>query len=127
MSELYAFLALEGDVLSYVPLKFPNNQQEKALIDTGACANVFCKRDYEELKSSSATTASLSQPFEVSKVKQASGQLIPVRGKIQLDFCTAKKPFQGTVFSSSKHEKHHFGRSIFQKELHWTLPEIEHD
>ena len=78
--EFTACISLESDVLSYVPLKFPNNQQKKALIDIGACANVNSEREYEELKSSHGTTAVISQPSEVSKVKLASGQLIPVRG-----------------------------------------------
>ena len=76
---------LEGDVLSYVQLKFPNNKQWKKLLDTGACANAITERDYEEVKTSSALTASLSQPSEISKVKSASGLLIPVRVQAELE------------------------------------------
>ena len=88
-----ACIALEVDVLSYVPLKFPNNQHRKALIDTGACANAICEKDYEDLKLSFGTTTPISQPSEVSKVKLASGQLVPERGRIQLDFSIAEQHF----------------------------------
>ena len=49
-SEITACISLEGDVLSYVPLKFPNNQQWKALIDTGAFGNAISEEGYEDLK-----------------------------------------------------------------------------
>ena len=88
-NEITACISLEGDVLPYVPLKFPNNQQRKALIDTGSCANAISEKDYEDLKSIFGTTAIISRPSEVNKVKLASGQLIPVRGQIQLDFAKA--------------------------------------
>ena len=64
------------------------------MIDTGACANAIFERDYEELKSSHGTTAVISQPSEVSKVKLASGQLIPVRGQIQLEFSITNNYFK---------------------------------
>ena len=57
-NEITEYIPLEGDVLSYVPLKFPSNQKRKALFDTGACANAISERDYEDLKSSFGTTAS---------------------------------------------------------------------
>ena len=93
-NEKTACISLEGDVLSYVPLKFPNNQQRKALIDTGACANAISEKDYEDLKSSFGTTVTISKPSEVSKVELASGQLIPVRGQIELEFSIAKNYFK---------------------------------
>ena len=67
-NEITACISLKGDVLSYVPLKFPIHQQRKALIDTGACANAISEKDYEDLKSSFGTSATISKPCEVSKV-----------------------------------------------------------
>ena len=87
--KITACISLEGDVLSYAPLKFSNIQDRKALIDTGACANAISEKDYEELQLSCGTNATLSPPSEVSKVKLASGQLIPVRGQTQLEFSIA--------------------------------------
>ena len=86
-----ACISLEGDLLSYVPLKFTTNQQRKALIDTGACANAISEKDYQELK---PFGTQLSPPSEVNKVKLASGQLIPVRGQIELTFSIAKHSFK---------------------------------
>ena len=93
-NEITACISLEGDVLSYVPLKFPNNQQRKALIDTGACANAINKKDYEDLKSSFGATVSISKPSEVSKVKLASEQLLPVRGQMEVKFSIAENYFK---------------------------------
>ena len=73
-----ACISLEGDLLSYVRLKFSASQQRRALIDTGACANAMSEKDYQEVKSFGTPIAT---PSEVSKVKVASGQLIPVRAK----------------------------------------------
>ena len=70
-NEITACISLEGDVLSYVPLKFPNNQQGTAIIDTGGCGNAISERDYEDSKASFGTTAIMSQPSEVNKVKLA--------------------------------------------------------
>ena len=81
----------EGDLLSYVPLKFSTNQQRKALIDTGASAKAISEKDYQELKPFGTP---LPPPSEVNKVKLASGQLIPVRGQIELTFSIAKHPFK---------------------------------
>ena len=71
-------------------MKFSNTQQRKALIDTGACANAISEKDSHELKSFGTQRP---PPSEVSKVKLASGQLIPVRGQIELTFSIAKHLF----------------------------------
>ena len=71
-----ACISLDSHVLFYFLLKFLNSQHGKALIDTGACANAVSERDYEDLKFSFGTTATISQPTEVSKVKLASGQVM---------------------------------------------------
>ena len=74
-----------------MPLKFSASQQRRALIDTGACANTISEKDYQELKSFGTPIAT---PSEVNKVKVASGQLIPVRGQIELTFSIAKHSFK---------------------------------
>ena len=60
------------------------------MIDTGASANAINDIEYEELKSSHGTTAVRSQRSEVSKIRLASGQLISVRGQVQLEVSIAK-------------------------------------
>ena len=85
-----ACISLEGDLLSNVPLKFSTNQQRKALIDTGASADAISE-DYQELQPFGTP---LPPPSEVNEVKLASGQLIPVRGQIELTFSIAKHPFE---------------------------------
>ena len=60
--------SLEGDSQSYVPIKFPENRQGKALIDTGACVNVISEKDYEDQKSSFGKTTTISKPTEVSNI-----------------------------------------------------------
>ena len=41
---------MEVDVLQYVPLKFSNSVEKKALVDTGACASAMPQVIYEKLK-----------------------------------------------------------------------------
>ena len=86
-----ACISLKGDLLSYVPLKFSTNQQKKALIDAGACANAIHEKDYKELK---PFGTQFPPPSEVNKVKLASGQPIPVRGQIEMTFSIAKHSFK---------------------------------
>ena len=115
-NEITACISLEGGVLSYVPLKFPNNQQRKALIDTGACANAITEKDYDDWKSSFGTTATISQPSEVNKVKLASGQLIPVRGQIQLEFAIAKNHFKEQFLVIPTTNSTIFGNPFFKND-----------
>ena len=87
---LTACISLEGD-LSYVPMKFSATQQKRAQVDTGAWANAISEKDYQELESFGTPIAT---PSEVNKVKVASGQLIPVRGQIELTFSMAQHSFK---------------------------------
>ena len=91
--EITECISFEGDVLSYVPLKFPNNQQKKAVKDTGACTNAISEKDYENLKSTPGTTATISKPSENSKVDLGLGQVIPVRDQMHLEFSKEKIHF----------------------------------
>ena len=72
-------------------MKFSTNQQKKYLIDTGACANAFSEKDYQELE---PFGTQLPSPSEVNKVKLASGQLIPARGQIELTISIGKHSFK---------------------------------
>ena len=113
-----ACISLEGDLLSYVPLKFSNTQQRKALIDTGAFANAISEKDYHELKSFGTQLSSAS---EVSKVKLASRQLITVRGQIELTFSIAKHLFTEKFLVLSSTNGIILGKSFFKNnsiELH---------
>ena len=73
-------ISVQGDVLSYVLLEFPENHYEKGLIDTGACANAISVKNYEDLKSSARNTAILLHLSEFSEAKLVSGELLHVRG-----------------------------------------------
>ena len=124
-----ACISLEGDLLSYVPLKFSTNQQRKAFIDTGACANAISEKDYQELKPFGTP---LPPPSEVNKVKLASGQLIPVRGQIELTFSIAKHPFKEKFLVLPNTKWYYTGKSVLQnnsielypKENLMKLPDI---
>ena len=49
--QITACISLEGDILSYITLKFSFKEARKALIDTGASRNAISEKDYEDLKS----------------------------------------------------------------------------
>ena len=70
-------------------MKFSHSEQRKALIDAGACANAISEKDYKKLKSSCENISHFVTPMEVRNVKLASGQIIPVRGQIELEFTKA--------------------------------------
>ena len=86
-------------------------------MDTGACANAISEKDYEDLKSSFGTTVTISKPSEVSKVELASGQLILVRGQIEIVFSIAKNYFKEQFLVLPNTNSIILGNPFFQKQL----------
>ena len=110
-----ACISLEGDILSYVPTKVSTTHQRETLIDTGACAKAFSENNYEELKSlGTQTNLSLSPP-EVSNIKLASGQFVPVRGQKELYFFNSKIFARREIFSPTKNEQYYTGKPNIQR------------
>ena len=84
---LYAIIPAEGTVLTYTKLRFSSGLQRRALVDTGAFANVISKQTFDELKDEK----SLYRPLKISepklkRVRMAGGQLVPIETELTIEF-----------------------------------------
>ena len=65
---------MRSSLLTYVKIKFNNGISRRALIDTGACANVISNRLLQEITETDKNAVKLKQP-DCNSVKMAGGQL----------------------------------------------------
>ena len=91
---LYAIIPAEGTVLKYTKIRFSSGLQRRALVDTGACANVISKQTFEYLKEEK----SLFRPLEVNepklkRVRMAGGQQVSIETEVTLEFRLADMTF----------------------------------
>ena len=91
---LYAIIPAEGTVLTYTKIRFSSGLQRRALVDTGACANVISKQTFEDLKEEK----SLFRPLEVNepklkRVRMAGGQQVSIETEVTLEFRLADMTF----------------------------------
>ena len=78
---------MNGLTLSYVKLRFSPQISFKALIDTGACANVIPKQTFHELRQNRDIEKLLHiENTTLSTVKMASGQLVSVDTEVSVPF-----------------------------------------
>ena len=83
---LNILISAEGENLMYVPLKFENDVRQKALIDTGACANAMPADFYEKLKTQCPNSVSELQQASLLNVKVASGRTVKVLAQVNVKF-----------------------------------------
>ena len=84
-NSLCPIIQMEGNTLSYVPLRIENEFKQRALIDTGACSNAISQSVFNKLSEAKLIKNEI-QKSEFSRVKLASGKLVEVAGKIKLSF-----------------------------------------
>ena len=80
--------------MTYTKLRFSSGLQRRALVDTGACANVISKQTFDDLKDEK----SLYRPLKISesklkRVRMAGGQLVPIETEVTLEFKLADMTF----------------------------------
>ena len=97
-SFIYSFLnnvtEANQTVLSYIKLQFSPKIVRRALIDTGACANVISRRTYDELIADPNTHIKrLAEKPQWDQVKMAGGQTIKVTCQVQICFKLAHRDF----------------------------------
>ena len=78
----------------FLPLKFENDVNRKALIDTGACANAMPADFYEKLIEAFPNSHSELQPASFLNVKVASGRNVKVLGQIDVQFNLNEHKFE---------------------------------
>ena len=72
-----AVLPLEGENFSDVHLNFYGQNERRALIDTGSCANALPESLFNDSNLTNPKSVTLEKPF-FNSVRMASGQRIPV-------------------------------------------------
>ena len=83
VQHLFSIVPLLGRTLSYVEVKFIEELDRRALIDTGAFANVIRREFYKELIITNIS--SITEP-DLDKVKTANGKLVEIDKAIKVTF-----------------------------------------
>ena len=83
---------LRSSLLPYVKIKFDNGIKRRALIDTGACANVVSNRLLQELTEIDKNLVEINQP-DCTSVKMAGGQIVRIEKQAEIKFKLAHREF----------------------------------
>ena len=83
---------MRSSLLPYVKIKFNNGISRRALIDTGACANVISNRLLQEITKTDKNAVKLKQP-DCTSVKLAGGQLVRIEKQAEIKFKLAHREF----------------------------------
>ena len=83
---------MRSSLLPYVKIKFNNGISRRALIDTGACANVISNRLLQETTKTDKNAVILKQP-DCTSVKMAGGQLVRIEKQAEIKFKLAHREF----------------------------------
>ena len=83
---------MRSSLLPYVKIKFNNGIGRRALIDTGACANVISNRLLQEITETDKNAVKLKQP-DCTSVKMAGGQLVRIEKQAEIKFKLAHREF----------------------------------
>ena len=93
--------------------------QRRALVDTGACANVILKQTFDDLKDEK----SLYRPLKIiesklTRVRMAGGRLVPIETEVTIEFRLADMTFvesflvlhaaNSIILGNPFYKKHHF-------------------
>ena len=80
------YLALSGRTLSYVKVKFNGQLDRRALIDTGAFANVISREFYREpINTNINSITEIAKP-DLDNVKMANGNIVKIGKAIKVTF-----------------------------------------
>ena len=79
-------ISTKDNILSYIKLSFSPLLSRRALMDTGACANVIGKSQFEELKKDKHFFKHIeTEQFKWKHVKMAGGQSVEVSTPVLLN------------------------------------------
>ena len=92
--DLYAVIPESDKTLSYVKLQFAPKTFRRALVDTGACANVISQTNFNDLKTDKFLYQEIvTQKSKLKRVRMAGGQLVPIEIEATICFKIAAKTF----------------------------------
>ena len=73
VQQLFSIVPLLGRTLSYVKVKFNGELDRRALIDTGAFANVISRAFHKELNNTNINSVTEIEKSDLDKIKMANG------------------------------------------------------
>ena len=86
VQQLFSIVPLLGRTLSYVKVKFNGELERRALIDTGAFANVISREFYKELINTNITSITEIEKPDLDKVTLANGNIVKNDEAIKVTF-----------------------------------------
>ena len=117
--ELNIVSSSNKSTLSYIKLKFSPNLSRKALIYTGACANVISRRTLEDLKADKTVQIqSSNEKKEWNQLRMAGGQTVNVQSQVQITFIMAHRQFSESFLVLPTANSIILGKPLFQKARH---------
>ena len=95
VQQLFSIVPLLGRTLSYVKVKFNGELERRALIDTGAFANVISREFYKELINTNINSITEIEKPDLDKVKMANGNIVKIDKAIKVTFKLGTQTFTG--------------------------------
>ena len=109
-------ISTKGNILSYIKLSFSPLLPRRALIDTGACANVIGKSQFEEIKNDKQLFKHIeTEQTKWKHVKMAGGQSVEVLAQVLLTFKLAHITFTESFIVFAKSNSIILGNEFFIK------------
>ena len=112
---LNVLISAEGENLMYIPLKFEKDVHQKALIDTGACANAMTADFYEKLKTHCPNSVSEIQQASLLNVKVASRRTVKVLPQVNVKFKIIEHHFDDVFLILPSRNSVVLGNPFFKK------------
>ena len=115
--EMCAVLPLEGENLSYVRLKFSSQIKQRALFDTGSCANALPESLFNDINLTNPKSLTLEKPF-FNSVRMASGQRVLVDKQAKISFQIGPHYFQDSFLILPTMNSVILGNPFFKKQYY---------
>ena len=93
VQQLFSIVPLLGRTLSYVKIKFNGELDGRALIDTGAFANVIRREFYKEVINTNINSKTDLEKPDLDKIKMANGNLVKIVKAIKVTFKLGTQTF----------------------------------
>ena len=93
VQQLFSIVPLVSRTLSYVKFKFNGELDRRALIDTGAFANVISREFYKEIVNTNFNSITEIEKLDLDKVKVANGNIVKTDKAIKITFKLGTQTF----------------------------------
>ena len=93
VQQLFSIVPILGRTLSYVKIKFYEKLDRRALIDTGASANVINREFYKEIINTNINSITEIEKPDLDKVKMANGNIVKIDKAIKVTFKLGTQTF----------------------------------